>query len=587
MGKSRTRILVSALLAIGVTTSVGWTGGAIFGDGPDTAESSWRSADSGGTVSFVPTRSGIRTASLVAESLDDSAIRPVALQGAWAPEESPGKLMPQEEILAPEAIMPQMDRSEMGGEIQLPDNTVLNLDDPNGLNLPSDRPSALPPSTPAQNPAATGENVPAEKPSPNRPVPTTPFNPNISTPTIPEDDHSFIDDIKKPAGSIAPAVKKESVKLQKSETKIDRFGNIGSFGTIANQRAEDGTVLGNPYATGQHEYHPRCFQVDPAAQLRLRTAPPAAAYGEDGYGNVAYSCGGCGECAECCGETCDVPCAGPCGCGLFPRAWWLLQNAQFEAGVFAFKDPFEIGNDNNFGYNLALNWSTPSQLICGLAGQAGGRFQQTGEEEYSIQGANGNALDDQSRSQFFWTMGFFYRNPGDLWTFGAVYDALREDACWEYTLGQARVELARQVGYATDLGFRGAFALDDELLNFRRNNKEYHGQLEVNSYYTAFLRHTFVTGAEGMIYGGVTEESEGLLGGHIEVPVTNHSSLRNSFVYVIPKNNKNDFVDNTWSVNLSWVIYFGGNSREGMANPLRPLFDVADNTTLLQKAKAK
>lgn len=575
MGKSRSRILVSTFLAIGWTTSALWAAGGTSGDSK-TTESSWRSADSGGAVSFVPTRSPIRTAELGAESLDDTAVRPVALQGVWAPEESPGKLTPQEEILTPEAIMPQVDRSKMGGEIQLPGNTVVNLDDPNGLNLPSDMPSVLPPS----------ENVPVENPSANRPAPITPFNPNINTPAMPENGNSFIDEIKK-STSIKPAVKKESVKLQKSETRIDRFGNIGSFGAMNNQRTEDGTVLGNPYATGQHEYHPRCFNVDPSAQLRLRTAPPAAAYGEDGYGNVAYSCGGCGVCAECCGESCDTTCVTPCGCGLFPRAWWLLQNAQFEAGVFAFKDPFEIGQDNNFGYNLALNWSTPSRLICGLVGQAGVRFQQTGEEDYSIQDANGNDLDDQSRSQFFWTMGFFYRNPGDLWTFGAVYDALREETAMEYTLGQARVELARKISYTTDLGFRGAFAINDELLNFRHNNREYQGQLEVNSYYTAFLRHTFTTGAEGMIFGGATEQSEGLVGGHIEAPITNHSSLRSSFVYVVPKNNRNDFIDNTWSVNISWVVYFGGNSREGMANPLRPLFDVADNTTLLQKAKAK
>lgn len=593
MGKPSTRILLSTLLALGMATPAVWGGDGTSGTTISLVQSEWKSAGGSEAVSFAPSRTGVRTADLVAESLDDSAIRPVALQGAWAPEESPSPVIPQSPRLAPEAVTPLPESSDFDRQILLPDNSILNLDQAGGTNPPAD-PSDNQPVKPSANP-------PANQPSALPPtagggtaetlLPITPFTPNIGTSQPSEEKKPLLDQMREPAPSAkSPEEKKgDSGKLQQSQTRIDRFGNIGALGNSGAQRTEDGMLLGNPYANGQHEYHPRCFQVDPAAALRIRTAPPAVAYGEDGYGNVAYSCGGCGACDECCGTAagCETGCGTGYGCGLFPRVYWLMQNMQFEAGVFAFKDPLGIGNDNNFGYNLGLNWSTPSHLLFGLAAQAGGRFEQTGKEESFAQDEYGDELDGQSRSQFFWTAGFFYRDPGAAWTFGAVYDAVRDDSYWQYSLGQARVELSRRVASATDFGFRGAFALDDELLNFYIDNDEYEGQMKVNSYYTAFFRHWFCTGAEGMIYAGVTDESEGLVGGHLEVPITNHSSLRNSFVYVIPKSYDHDYIDNSWSVNISWVVYFGGNSQEGMSNPLRPLFDVADNTTLLQRAKAK
>ena len=79
-----------------------------------------------------------------------------------------------------------------------------------------------------------------------------------------------------------------------------------------------------------------------------------------------------------------------------------------------------------------------------------------------------------------------------------------------------------------------------------------------------------------------------MIGGRVEVPVTNHSCIRNNFVYVFPKDSKKgNMKADTWSASISWVVYLGGSSHGGLANPMKPLFDVADNTTLLQRSHTK
>ena len=569
-------LLTLALAVLGTTMPV-FSSAAEQSGG---TESGWEAVGSNAR------RGNIRTAELFSLPLEENgAIRPVAhQQDLWAPEEPANGKLTTQELTTPESVLPSS-VPQTAPQSAVPDFSLGTQE------LSTEQVEEIP--------APVTSSVPfvPTAPSSSSEPPTMPYAPKEGsegnvTPTAPP--RAIPESAQKglPKGT-AP----HTNKLAKSESKIDRNGNFGSIGNFSAMRTEEGVLLGNPYANGIHEYHPRCFNVDPNSQVRLRNAPPVSSYGEDGYGNPALytcgdgscgGCGGCGVCSEClggeCGTECGAACApyGWCGCGIFQGLYYALRNAEAELGVFAFQDPFGIGSDNSFGVDIGLNWSAPQRLLLGLNTQAGGRFTQTGKEEYFVDG-----VEDSSRSQFFWTAGLFYRNPTDSWQFGAVYDLLRDESCWTYTLGQVRTELSRRCSETTDIGFRGAFALDDELINFWNDDDRFQSEISVNSYYTGFLRHTFVTGAEGMLFGGVTEESEGLVGGHLEVPVTNHSSLRNSFVYIFPKSNENRYLDNSWSVNLTWVVYFGGNSREGMINPLRPLFEVADNTSLLQRAKVK
>ena len=64
--------------------------------------------------------------------------------------------------------------------------------------------------------------------------------------------------------------------------------------------------------------------------------------------------------------------------------------------------------------------------------------------------------------------------------------------------------------------------------------------------------------------------------------------LQGCNITYIPKDSKKKNTQgDTWSASISWVVYLGGSSHGGLANPMKPLFDVADNTSLLQRARTE
>lgn len=429
--------------------------------------------------------------------------------------------------------------------------------------------------------------------------------------------------------------KQKGSGLKLSTTRIDRFGNIGYIGLEGTRRMEDGSIVGTPYNRGSRDFHPLCFPTNPTM---TRTAPPNCAFGEDGYGNVltgyeglgcgygcgygdcgygcGYDCGyGCGYGAEYIDDGCGTGCVDGCGCdggagcydegcgcdtgcgygctgccwgywGCCPGLLYLLRGTEFEVGVFGMQDPIDFDNkNNNFGYDLALNWSTPLSCFCGVGIQAGARFTGMDKQKYpTFSGATGADIIEENRDQTFFTGGLFFRRAGGFLNFGAVYDNLRDKAWGEnYSLSQIRAELSCAVGRATDIGFRGAFAGRNEAVDLRDDLADGRWERKANSYYTGFIRHTFSVGSEAMIFGGATKDSEGLIGTRFDVPITNHSSLRSSFTYVFPNSDKEKrLADNAWSVNLAWVVFLGGSSHAGIANDTKPMFDVADNSTFLQ-----
>ena len=369
----------------------------------------------------------------------------------------------------------------------------------------------------------------------------------------------------------------ETVKLPQAGTQIDRFGNIGFLANNYATRTEDGGLQPNPYADGVYDFHPRYFPWDPARQTHTREFPPCESYGTNGHGEpMVYEEDGVMYYNGCYGYGC---------CGFFGCLWSLLRNADLSAGVYAYQDPFKVSRDSSFGFDLGFNWTLPRRVL-GMMWQAGARYTRSGKQETNIDDVIlFDADEEYHRTQFFWTSGLFYRRPGGCWNFGAVYDSLRDETLLKYGVGQIRAELSRAVSCKTDIGFRGAFRLSDEKMTFASGDRRYTAKISAQSYYTAFIRHTFVTGAEGMLSGGVTEDEEALIAARLEVPVTNHSCIRNSFAYVFPKDKNKRERDDSWSASISWVVYLGGSSHGGLANPFKPLFDVADNTTLLQRAK--
>ena len=353
-------------------------------------------------------------------------------------------------------------------------------------------------------------------------------------------------------------------KLPQAQTQIDRFGNIGQLENYYASRTEDGGLAGNPYADGTYDFHPMCFPWDPARQTHTRMFPPAESYGTN-------NCGGC-----CYGDYCGYG-YGCCG--------GLLRNTELSAGVYSYQDPFGVSDNADFGVDLGINWTLPRRIM-GLTWQAGARYLRSGKDKIDLDLIADELEADYHRTQFFWTSGLFFACPGNPWKFGAVYDAVQDKTIQKYTVSQIRTELSRSF-CNTDIGFRGAFHMGEERFRYVIGDDIFEAKVSSQTYYTGFIRHKFVTGAEGTISAGATEDSETLIGGRVEVPVTNHSCIRNNFVYVFPKDRKDNTKADTWSASISWVVYLGGSSHGGLANPMKPLFDVADNTSLLQRLTTK
>ncbi|MDO5567579.1 MAG: hypothetical protein Q4G59_13035, partial [Planctomycetia bacterium] len=347
----------------------------------------------------------------------------------------------------------------------------------------------------------------------------------------------------------------------------EKHRSVFGFGSIG--RNSDGSMNGNPYAIAEPndgnarcaiaDYHPGQIPFDPVTEGRTRLTIPEGAYGSDGWGNDGTACLMDGNCS---------------GCGL------LLRNMQLGVGILGYTTPMDALGQGNFGADVSLNWATPRRWLCGLSAQAGGRLTSTGQN-----GIHGSSLaQDKGSTQFFWTSGMFFRNPCSQWQFGAVYDSLNSSYLTDYTIGQVRTELSHKFGCKTDLGFLGAFRVNDSLVNWWRiNDTPIQETIRPVSWYSGFIRRYFDMGGEGMIYAGATENSEGLVGGRIEVPISDYISLKNDFAYVFTDRKGLAGQDErSWNVSITLTLYLGGNCRESLSNPLRPLFDVANNSTFLQ-----
>ena len=84
----------------------------------------------------------------------------------------------------------------------------------------------------------------------------------------------------------------------------------------------------------------------------------------------------------------------------------------------------------------------------------------------------------------------------------------------------------------------------------------------------------------------------GIVGSMLRAPIARSWALEGTFTYVIPDKNKTVTVDedgtsvtfapSAWNLGLNLVYYPAGRSRRSLASPYRPLFDVADNGSMIR-----
>lgn len=439
-------------------------------------------------------------------------------------------------------------------EMENPEDVAPNVDmsadvmDPTPLNAESAvleevSPAAAAPLTPA--PVAEPAPAPVQNVQPVQPVQPTAPSTTSNVPAAPV----------KPA----PVLSTEVQNYPQSNSLNANSNNQGTFSNAASNAPRYST---NPYSRiGQAEYNPNQFYGGGGnySVNGYRNTPPAEAYGQSVCGGEC----GCGSC-----------------CGVFGG---ILQNTQLEAGAVSMRSPMDFDDSGNTGADFAINFASAQPIFCGLNVQAGARGVFT---DYNGVEANGFKTDD-SRNQLFWTAGMFFRSPYGAggWSGGVVYDSLTENYYREYELSQVRAELSYDFSGFCDIGFRGAFALDEDWCDFLKldDDLSVEGKVTGTSYYTMFLRKRGMEGGEFTVFGGATEWSEGLIGATAEAPLSDSFVLRGATTYVFPTERglHDKTKEESWNISVGIAWYLGGNARNGGCSQ-RPLFDVADNGSFLQ-----
>jgi len=270
--------------------------------------------------------------------------------------------------------------------------------------------------------------------------------------------------------------------------------------------------------------------------------------------------------------------------------WQWYRDFTASAGVTAFTNATDLGINGNFGTNEYLNWSMPFWNAFGVGWQIGWRGVQSNFQPATLQ-INGTTLRTNARDQQFLTTGFFTRAfEGRGLQGGIVYDYLHDSWFDNIDLAQVRYELSYVWGYH-EIGFWGASNITNNLSLFGPQ-VPVSAVADTLNLYAGFYRVQFGDANELKVWGGGTDEQEGLVGALVRAPLHRSLALESTFTYVIPgRNNRvtldEDGVSSTfspaaWNVSMNLVWYPAGRSRRSLASPYRPLFEVADNGSMIR-----
>lgn len=298
---------------------------------------------------------------------------------------------------------------------------------------------------------------------------------------------------------------------------------------------------------------------------------------DDGYeGEILhgeYIEGSCGDCGQC--DACAIYCP--------PYQLISFADMEYSFGVQGFKSVPNLGQSGSFGFHQAINWGFPISVFpnLDLAGQGGVRFIQS-----DLNGAN---FTTQSRSQTFWTAGISRRVDYGL-QFGLVVDGLEDNWYFNATFAQLRGEMSMVGGYGNTFGVRYTANLSDDTPGVSTGLAAvgFGGitTFDNNDTYRLFCRHSWdeTRGGYAEMFGGFSENGEGVFGTEFMIPIAEHWGLTSDFTFLLPTGGTpaNDAIDESWNIGMGLTWYPKGLSTWSKLYH-RPLLDVADNGTFLFK----
>ncbi len=278
--------------------------------------------------------------------------------------------------------------------------------------------------------------------------------------------------------------------------------------------------------------------------------------GCDGFGSGCESCFGCGPSPCCSLSTLEV----------FVGAQGAL-NPRY-VGV-----PGRAG-EGSFGFHQGINWGVGLLPWSNIHGQVGVRLTQSN--------FSGSSFTDDNRAQFFFTAGVFRRSQCGLQG-GVVIDYLRDNWYLDIDLAQVRTEISWALPRNFDIGFRytGGTGSDTErterFVNVANRRVTFDETWRGIDTYRFFVRSHYCNGGDGMFYGGLSDNSDGVLGAKIRLPFQCKWALQAGVDYLIPQGQDNpvNSIAEGWNVGVSLIWYRRGIGRNSSRQ--RPMFDVADN----------
>lgn len=284
--------------------------------------------------------------------------------------------------------------------------------------------------------------------------------------------------------------------------------------------------------------------------------------------------------------TCGV--AAPCHCRptgfLFD---WTRADLWFGTSGFTGQGNFLTtgsGTDGqvegNFGFQEGFNFGScmPSLLGGQVGAQLGMRFTHTQ--------LDGTAAGEDNRTQTFITTGLFRRVDYGLQG-GLVVDYLHDDWVYQTDLLQLRGELSFLFSTCHDFGFRFSDSQQTDhttaIISGRANPVDV--ELSALNNYRFFYRYRFGEGARGLaeLQAGFTEDSGGVLGLDLKTPLQNQLGLHVAAIYLLPPDDVSSaFTHEGWNLGMA-LVWTPGRIFGTQRDYYRPLFDVADNGSLLSR----
>jgi len=317
-------------------------------------------------------------------------------------------------------------------------------------------------------------------------------------------------------------------------------------------------------------------------------SPDGAPYGGSGYpGECGPDCGpmcgdGLGRCATCGREpeSCHIDLA-PClhdpeACQEVRFRIPRVNTLMVDGGVHGFKGPYDQNrNTGNFGFQEGVNLGFKFPLT-DFGYQVGYQAMQ------SQLSGDANAGITSSFSQHFFTTGVFHRSR-DGFQGGVAWDLLLDDRNTSASFSQLRAELGFVDCGCHEVGATIAVHLRDYRIFQVSEEETIFTTFQSADQYLLYYRMHGCRGGEGRVYGGLTDEADGIIGSDFLLPLTDSWSLQPAFTYLIPWGNGNEVAsrEEAWNIGINLVWHWKGRARACHSSPYRPLFNVADNGTMI------